>query len=92
MFLFKIELSDPNSQEYMDLVSNVLASHTDVFCDGTYPDCSFEVTGFQKDDTNLEDFPIIEGFKIVWMNQFKMFPKIMPNFLGITFIEISKVN
>ena len=77
MFLFIIELNDPNSDEYKELVSIVEDSHMMVFCDGTYPDCTFEVTGFQEDDSNMTSSTnnelIFGGFEIIRANFFKIY-------------------
>ena len=77
MFLFLIELNDPNSNEYKELVSIVEDSHMMVFCDGTYPDCTFEVISFQEDYSNttssMNNELIFGGFEIIRANFFEIF-------------------
>ena len=54
---FDAQLSDPNSEEYSNLAPTIEMDLEEVFCDGTYPDCSVTITGLREGSV-IADFAV----------------------------------
>ena len=55
---FEAALNDPTSSEYTSLALSMESGLEDIFCDGTYSDCTLKVTGFREGSV-ITDFSVI---------------------------------
>ena len=56
--LYDAALNDSTSPEYTELVLSMTAGLETVFCDGTYSECTFNITGFRNGSV-ITDFTVI---------------------------------